>query len=136
MRYLKHAVVSALLLTSCAQQQTAPSKAVVLPRSIDPSGRVEELPSGTKVFVNRSTVIRYRTIVNGKASDQDTMVTGFVSLSHGNGSVTVLTKDGQRLVFPASARVARDQAAQLIFVRPSETMPAALAGRTPDYVVP
>jgi hypothetical protein len=125
----------ALILVSCTPQ-SAPTKPVVLPRSIDPSGRVEQLPTGTQVFVNRSIVIRYRTIVNGKASDQDTLVTGFVSLSHGNGSVTVLTKDGRRLIFPANARVAGDQAAQLIFVRPSETTPPALAGRKPDYVVP
>ncbi|HEX8805424.1 MAG TPA: hypothetical protein VF741_00690 [Candidatus Aquilonibacter sp.] len=135
MRFLKHAAVSALLLTSCAAP-TTPSKSVVLPRSIDPSGRAEQLPTGTKVFVNRSTVIRYRTVVNGKAFDQETLINGFASLSHENGSTTVLTKEGARLIFPANARVARDQAAQLIFVRPSETMPPMLAGRTPDYVVP
>lgn len=130
------ALFAVLACLAACTPQAPPSKPVVLPKSIDPIGRTLDLPTGTQVFVNRSTVIRYRTIVNGKAIDQATLVTGFVSLSHGDGDVTVVTSDGRHLIFPASAKVARDQAASMIFVKPSETMPPSLVGRKPDYVVP
>jgi hypothetical protein len=112
---------------------------VVLPRSIDPSGRPSMLASGVEVYRFDALEVSYFDTENGRLVRhvEDYPDVSALTVSRTGDAVILNGPSGFKHIFPASATVRRNpNGYSLLFKWPNLPPPAGASGRKPDYIVP
>ena len=111
-------------------------QSVVLPRSIDASGRPHRLQHGTAVYVVTTRAIRWKAVQNGVSTEHIAAGYNVQSVNRSGHTTTITLVDGTKYTVPNDAVLSARTERDIGFVAPGAQTPSILLGRKPDYIVP
>lgn len=130
-----HAQTDTSTLVPRAFDESLQAKSIVLPTSIDPTGLVHHFLPGTRIYVQRYSVVRYVLTQNGTSMQYNVPITDVTAIKRTAQAVVIEFANGSSRTFPPNSTIDTASARMLRFVGPNQPVPPDLAGTAAGYTV-